>query len=94
MTQRAHERWPQEAIDAAVHEMPGAPIASRNVLASAVRGLLDAGYVVVRATDSHDYCKALEEIATDGTTTDREIAARALGFEDWEHFDRRDLRGQ
>ena len=43
-------RWPQEAIDAAVHEMPGVPIASRNVLASAVRGLLDAGYVVVPAS--------------------------------------------
>jgi len=43
------ERWPQEAIDAAVHEMPGPPIRNRNVLASAVRGLLDAGYAVVPA---------------------------------------------
>lgn len=39
----------------------------------------------------HTYRAALTEIATEGTTTDREIAARALGFEDWEHFDRRDL---
>jgi hypothetical protein len=47
-------RWPQEAIDAAIHEMPGSPAGNRNVLASAVRGLLDAGYVVVPASPPFD----------------------------------------
>jgi hypothetical protein len=50
--------WPQEAIDAAVHEMPGPPIANRNVLTSAVRGLMDAGYVVYPATTQHRHLLA------------------------------------
>lgn len=53
---------------------------------------LDADGMQCHATiDVERMVEALEKIATEGTITDREIAVRALGYEDWEHFDRRDL---
>jgi hypothetical protein len=39
----AEARWPVEVIDAVANTMPGRRDAARNVLAKAIRALMDAG---------------------------------------------------